>query len=109
PYLPADFDPRFFQLAPPDQVWPGHLAGGEQVEIVGASPAGPLSFRLPAVGVRVTYVVDGSREVRPAKPDTVLIEPDAGRVVVVGRSRLACDKKVLRVESVIADLVAAQG
>ncbi len=109
PSLPADFDPRFFQLAPPDQVWPGHLAGGEQVEIVGASPAGPLSFRLPAVGVRVTYVVDGSREVRPAKLDTVLIEPDAGRVVLVWRSRLACDKKVLRVESVIADLVAAQG
>jgi hypothetical protein len=28
PYLPADFDPRFFQLAPPDQIAPGYSPAG---------------------------------------------------------------------------------
>ena len=47
PYLPADFDPRFFQVAPADQVVPGYLTGGEPVELFGVSPWGPVRFTLP--------------------------------------------------------------
>ena len=35
-YLPVDFNPRFFQAAPPDQVVEGYLKGGEPVEILSA-------------------------------------------------------------------------
>ncbi|MGH2958265.1 MAG: DUF2169 family type VI secretion system accessory protein, partial [Solirubrobacterales bacterium] len=40
PYLPQDFDPRFFQVAPPDLVTRGHLRGDEEIEVRGATPDG---------------------------------------------------------------------
>ena len=43
PYLPTDFDPRFFQLAPPDLIAPGYLQGGEPVEVHGAVPGAARS------------------------------------------------------------------
>lgn len=100
PYLPQDFDVRFFQVAPPGLVAPGYLQGGEPVEVRGATPDGLLSFRLPQVSVETTYVVDGSRVVRPAPLDTVIIEPDAQRVILVWRSSLDCDRKLLRVRQI---------
>jgi len=104
PYLPEDFDSRFFNVAPPDQVFGGYLFGGEPVELTGFTREGVLRFALPALGVRVTYFVGGSSEVRPANLDTVLIEPDESRVVLVWRAALRCDKKLLRVEKVRVDL-----
>jgi hypothetical protein len=105
PYLPRDFDPRFFQVAPPGLVAPP-LRGGERVEVLGAHPWGRLSFALPTVQVGVTYQVNGSSQPRPARLDTVIIEPEAARVVLVWRSVLACDKQLLRVREVRADLAA---
>jgi hypothetical protein len=102
PYLPADFDPRFFQLAPDGLVAPGHLEGGEPVQVSGATPEGWLGFRLPELHIEVDYQVNGSRETRHANLDTVLIEPDLMRVVLVWRAVLACDKKLLRVREIVA-------
>lgn len=104
PYLPRDFDPRFFQLAPSDQVAPGYLKGDEEAVVVGATPEGELRFRLPGHRVQVTYRLDGTDHARPANLDTVLIEPDEGRLVLVWRTVFACDKKVLRVREVVAAL-----
>jgi hypothetical protein len=100
PYLPTDFNPRFFQAAPPDQVVPDYLKGGEPVEVVGATPAGRLAFRLPEVVVRVTYRLDDQDHARPANLDTVVIEPDAGRLLLTWRSAFSCDKKALRVRDI---------
>ena len=103
PYLPADFDPRFFQLAPPEQVAPGYLVGGETVEVVGATAEGVLRFSLPRYAVEVTYLVDGSPQSRPAHLDTVLVQPDLRRVLLTWRAALAADKRVLRVEEIRVD------
>jgi hypothetical protein len=100
PYLPADFDARFFQLAPDGLVAPGWFTGGETVDVVGATPAGRLTFRLPSVPVEVEYTLDNRREAPPVHLDTVLIEPDASRVVLVWRTVLACDKKLLKVREI---------
>lgn len=100
PYLPDDFDPRFFQLAPEGLVASGFLAGGEPVEVRGATPDGPLRFVLPAPGPRVAYRLDRGTETPPARLETVLVEPDAGRVVLVWRAALACDKRLLRVREI---------
>ena len=103
PYLPTDFDPRFFQLAPPELVARGYLQGGEPVELLGATPGGvPLRFCLPAVRVTVAYLLDGGPTPVPAELDTVLVEPDAGRVLLTWRAALACDKRALRVREVRA-------
>ena len=97
PYLPSDFDPRFLQCAPPEQVVPGRLKGGEPVRLEGVSPAGPLAFSLPALRVSVTFRLDAGSETLPAPLDTVLLEPDAERLVLVWRAAFPCDKKLLRV------------
>ena len=100
PYLPTDFDPRFFQLAPPDQIAPGYLQGGEPVELHGVSPHGPVRFVLPRVHVEVGFVLDGAEQPRPVVLDTVTIDADAARLLLVWRAALACDKKALRVSAV---------
>lgn len=100
PYLPADFDPRFFQIAPPDLVTRGHLRGDESIEVRGANPSGLVQCRLPGRRVEVIFSVDGQDVQQTADLDTVLIEPDATRVVLVWRAMLRCDKKLLRVSEV---------
>ncbi len=107
PYLPEDFDARFLQLAPPDLVAPAYLRGGEWVEVRGATPSGMLRFQLPPVGVGVTYLLDGIPQPTPAHLDTVLIEPDDGRLTLVWRAVLRCDKKARRVNEVQAALLHA--
>ena len=104
PYLPEDFDSRFFQLAPPGLVSEGHLQGGELVEIGGATPSGRLRFRLPVIDLEITYVLDAVAQPQPAVLDTVIIEPDMDRLQLVWRSVLQCDKKALRVSEVRAAL-----
>lgn len=99
PYLPVDFDPRFFQLAPPGLVAPGWLSGGEPVHVLGATPGGALRFAVPRLAVAVTYVVDGAAHPVPARLDTLLVQPDLRRVLVTWRAALACDKRALRVET----------
>jgi hypothetical protein len=100
PYLPKDFDPRFFQVAPPDQVIDGYLKGGEPVEVIGATPGGPLMFHLPELSVQVVYRLDGEDHASKTHLDTVVIEPDDSRLVLVWRSSFACDKKVLEVSQI---------
>lgn len=100
PYLPSDFDPRFFQLAPPELVAPGYLIGGEPVEAIGVTPSGALRFTVPRLAVEVTYVVDGAPVARVANLDTLHVQPDNRRVLLTWRAALACDKRVLRVEEI---------
>ncbi|WP_437882963.1 DUF2169 family type VI secretion system accessory protein [Pseudomonas sp. LRF_L74] len=49
PLLPEDFDERFYQAAPSDQVQPGYLAGDEHVSLLGLLPEGLSHFRLPGI------------------------------------------------------------
>jgi hypothetical protein len=102
PYLPKDFDPRFFQVAPEGLIAPGYLKGGEVVDVAGVTPAGRLAFRLPPTRFRVEYKLDGATESPTLNLDTVLIEPDLARVILVWRTGLACDKKLLKVREITA-------
>jgi hypothetical protein len=105
PFLPADFDPRFFQLAPTELVTSSYLSGGEVVEVRGASPGGLMRFQLPQAKLRVTYKLDGALEERPAVLDTIIVQPDVASVVMIWRAALPCDKKALRVEEVRTQLL----
>lgn len=107
PYLPADFDARFFHFAPTGLVSPTPLRGGEPVEICGATPEGTLRFMLPEITLRLTYRKEqGNVDRRPAL-DTVVIEPDARRVILVWRAALSCDKAGLKIREVEANLLPA--
>jgi hypothetical protein len=85
----------------------GYLQGGEPVEVVGASPSGILRFQLPTLTLQVTYVVDDARSAQPVHLDTVLIEPDDDRLILVWRVMMRCDKTSLRVREVDVRLPAA--
>ena len=98
--MPKDFDARFFQLAPPDQVVPGYLQGGEEVEILGASLSGQLRFCLPEYRVQAIYRLDNEEHIQPANLDTVLIEPDESRLSLLWRAVYPCDKKALKINEV---------
>lgn len=105
PYLPSDFDPRFFHYAPAGQLTPTPLAGGEPVEVLGATVDGSLRFILPRVAVQATFKRNGSEDVRRAALESVLIEPDVNRVVLVWRAALSCDKQVLKMKQVDVSLL----
>jgi hypothetical protein len=100
PYLPTDFDARFAQVAPPGQVVAGYLAPGTEIEVRGATPDGTLRCSIPPLRAQVAYLVDQTPQMQPANLDTLLIEPDAGRMVLVWRSSLRCDKTALRINEV---------
>jgi hypothetical protein len=66
----------------------------------GATPSGRLRFALPACSVQVTYRLSSGVQESPVVLDTVIVEPDAPRVVLVWRASLRCDKKALKVDEV---------
>ena len=101
PYLPHDFDTRFFQLAPPGLVAPAYLQGGEVIDVTGATPSGRFMCRVPTVPLQVEYRLDNSTQSPPLHLDTVIVEPDQARLVLVWRTTLACDKKLLRIREII--------
>jgi hypothetical protein len=111
PYLPADFDARFFHFAPAGLATPAPLAGGEWVQLDGLSPAGRIAFPLPRHTVQIAYDVDGVLEHRTASLDAVVFLPDECCFTMVWRSVLACDRKLLKVKEIVAELAdgAAEG
>ena len=102
PYLPQDFDVRFFQLAPHGLVAPAYLQGGEVLDVTGVTPVGRLLCRLPRLPIAIEYQLDNAREKPPVYLDTVIIEPDHARLMLVWRSVFPCDKKLLRVREITA-------
>jgi hypothetical protein len=88
PYLPDDFDERFYQCAPADQQIP-YLQGGETVQLVNLSPHGILQFSLPKVEVPMTVIrLNGDRESLKPVIDTFTLEPDKDIFSLVWRAHL---------------------
>lgn len=100
PLLPLDFDERFFHAAHPALCSPQPLAGGERVRIVNASRDGTLDFRLPAESLAVTAWIRGEPVRGESRLDTVVIEPDARRLVAVWRAAIPCPRTLLYVQYV---------
>lgn len=97
PFLPADFDERYFQCAPEDQQIP-YPCGGEDVCLVNVVPNRPeVRFRLPELGGRMVRVLGQDLQVTElvAMPDTLFFEPDEDRFSVVWRASLRLGHKGL--------------
>ena len=100
PFLPRDFDPRFFAAASPELTFNRFLAGGEELNILGADRRGPLRSTLPTVRPQAQVRLAGRVHTLRLNLETVVIEPDERRLILTWRDRLVCDKRALRVESV---------
>jgi hypothetical protein len=102
PFWPDDFQWRYFQAAPPDQVVEG-LRGDEPVLLEHLTPDGRRAFRLPGRQVSATFVPHVGKDVRvPAMLDTVVLEPDEGRFTLTWRASLALGRSVFDVKEAIA-------
>ena len=90
PLLPDDFDDRFHHAAPPDQIVPGYLKGGEPVKIVGCSEEGEWKFELPRVTPFLEARLRSRIEEPPMVLETVGVDTEARtlRLVFKGRVRI---------------------
>jgi hypothetical protein len=100
PFLPLDFDERFFQNAPEDQYLERYVPG-EPIALRNLSPRGDLVIHLPPCEIPVYARFAGRRERFAIVPDSVLIEPDADRLVLSGRLRIKIGVKADRLREVI--------
>jgi hypothetical protein len=101
PFLPSDFDDRYYQCAPPDQQI-GRLHGREQVTLINLTPQGHTEFSLPAIELPVTFYLRNYEEKEVnAAADTLIIEPDLNRFMIVWRASLPLRRNVFEVAQVI--------
>lgn len=101
PALPRDFDEGYHQSAPADQQIP-YPEGGEPVILTHLTPEGRTGFRLPARDFRVWYLKQDGAEIEVrAVIDTLVIEPDLRRFLVVWRAAHALDRDIFEVEQIV--------
>ncbi|HFT6718619.1 TPA: DUF2169 family type VI secretion system accessory protein [Pseudomonas aeruginosa] len=101
PFLPADFDERYFQSAPADQ-WTDHLRGGEEVLLLNLTGEERAAFRVPRREVPVTFFLKkGGHETAQARIDTLLVDCDARRVEVTWRIRRPLKRNLFEIAQVL--------
>ena len=85
PFLPADFDERYFQMAPEDQQIPFPVPGTDVV-ILNLTPKGREAFRLPETGLPLTVFRKRDKVFdHVVRPDTLLFDTEARRFSMVWR------------------------
>lgn len=86
PFLPADYDDRHNQAAPPDQQLP-YPTGGEAILLENLTPGGITRLRLPTLDLPIELTRrDGPPETHRPNLDTILIEPDHRRLLLTWRT-----------------------
>jgi hypothetical protein len=105
PLWPADFDERYFQAAPPDQIIP-YPQGGEEVVLRNVTADGHRVFQLPVQRMPVTFIPHKGRDItREGALDTIVFEPDHERFSLTWRVTLPFGKSVFDVkETVVGDM-----
>jgi hypothetical protein len=99
PFLPHDFDSRYFQSAPEDQQFP-HFVGGEQITCVHMAAEPVVRYVIPRVDVPVRFTFRDREEVRPSVLDTVVLEPHLSLACLVWRSTIPLPKQLVALRSV---------
>ena len=101
PFLPADFDDRYFQSAPADQQVPKPSAE-QRVTLLNVTPDGRRDFLLPHFEAPVhVFTRTGGREDLIAPLDTVLLEPDLERATLVWCIARPLRRNIFEIEQVM--------
>jgi hypothetical protein len=99
PYLPRDFNPRFFNTAHTDLICKGHLKGGEPVSVINASPS-PFQLRLPRCDFDGRARIARKVLSLSFQLESVVLEPGELIVSMLWRGAVSCDKRPLQIEGV---------
>ncbi|WDH50986.1 DUF2169 domain-containing protein [Pseudomonas chlororaphis] len=101
PFLPADFDQRYFQAAPEDQQT-HYLRGGEDVLLLNLTPQERAGFRIPQMEVPVTFFLKkGGHETVQAVIDTLLIDTDTCQVQLTWRVSRPLQRNLFEIAQVL--------
>jgi len=100
PFLPEDFDERFFDAAPENLVTPEPLVGLEPVVVTNVSEQGDVRFFVPRVSLGVTLSLKGRLSALLPSLATMVIEPDERRVTLTWRATFPCRRELLYVDYV---------
>lgn len=101
PFLPRDFDERYFQAAPLDQRMP-IPQGPIPVELSHLHASGDCRFVLPAIEAAVhVFPRKGRAERHLAQLDTIVIEPDRGHCTLTWRYTRPLVKDLFEIAQVL--------
>lgn len=112
PLLPKDFDRRFLNGAPKDQLVTEYLRGGESVLLAHVAPGGVMGFKLPALSPprvlapRARGLDDADLEL---KLDTVVIDTDAMKLFLVWRGTFTLQREPTELRSIQVTCDGAEG
>lgn len=104
PFLPPDFDARYYQAAPADQQMPleAFQQGPVDVTLGNLTPEGLARFTIPHLVAPVhVFPRKGPREDFTAVLDTVVIEPDARRFTLSWRVTRPLRSSLLEIAQVL--------
>jgi hypothetical protein len=104
PFLPPDFDERYYQAAPADQQVPLDVFRQGPVEVVMANltPQGLTRFIIPSLVAPVhVFPKHGEREDYTASLDTLVIEPDEQRFTLTWRVARPLKKSMHEIAQVL--------
>ncbi|WP_052518717.1 DUF2169 family type VI secretion system accessory protein [Archangium violaceum] len=93
PFLPSDFDPRYFQSAPTDQQFP-HFHGGERIRCIHMAAEPVVQYVIPSLRVPVRFHFADREVEQMGVLDTVILEPHLSLAMLVWRARVPIGKKL---------------
>lgn len=99
PFLPDDFDDRYFQAAPEDQQLDA-LSEGTTFMCLNMNHSGRFLVRLPAMAIPIAFCFDDRVERATLTPDTLHLVPHESRIVLVGRVGVKLPRKFVRLREV---------
>lgn len=101
PFLPPDFDTRYYQAAPPDQQT-DYLKGGEDVLLLNLTRQERAGFKVPRVQVPVTFFLKkAEHETVNAVIDTLVIDTNANTVEITWRASRVLGRNMFEVPQVL--------
>jgi hypothetical protein len=101
PFLPADFDERYYQSAPLDQQLPKPV-GEQSVTLLNLTPDGRRDFVLPHFEAPLhVFPRKGDREDLTAALDTIVVEPDLERVTMTWRAARPLKRSIFEIAQVV--------
>jgi hypothetical protein len=104
PFLPADFDERYYQAAPADQQT-DFLQGGEEVELKNLTPQGQTIFKLPAMKIPFEFAYkNGDSRQAVGNVDTLVLEPNQSRFTLTSRVCQPLQRNLHELRFVVAGL-----
>lgn len=99
PFLPVDFDPRYFQAAPIDQQLE-RLDSGTRFACVNMSPGGRFVAEVPAFEIPVAFRFESRTSHATVIADTLILEPSGAKLMLIGRASTPMPRKLSQLREI---------